>query len=131
MPAVVLDTRPQTEVACASLIQTDNKLFNKVMIVFTFLCEEAAGMGEHARTHLIPALLLLAEPPTAANGGPARPEQVAAASLDLLFATQQFVGRANSVAINIVHQLASLYEAKQRLFAATFRAVTMRRDRAP
>ena len=66
-------------------------------------------------------------PTDAASGEPARAEAVAAAALPLLFTVQQFVGRANSVAINLVHQLASLYEPKQRLFAATFRTVTMRR----
>ena len=122
-----MPTRP----ACA---QTDNKLFNKVMIVFAFLCDEAASMREHAFENLLPALLLLSEPPTAAPTGPAasagevaRPEVVAAQALPLLLAVQQFVGRVNSVAINLVHQLASLYEARQRLFAATFRAVTLRR----
>ena len=85
--------------------------------------------------NLLPALLLLSEPPTAAptsssSAGPvepARAEVIAAEALPLLLAVQQFVGRANSVAINLVHQLASLYEAKQRLFAATFRKVTLRR----
>ena len=126
-PVVMLDTTPHAEVACSSLVQTDNKLFNKVIIVFAFLCDEAAAMQEHARK-LLPALLLLGEAPTdATTGEPARAETIAASALPLLFTVQQFIGRANSVAINLVHQLASLYEPKQRLFAATFRTVTMRR----
>ena len=135
MGVVALDTTPRAEVACCSLVQTDNKLFNKVIVVFAFLCDEAASMREHAFANLLPALLLLSEPPTAAptsssSAGPvepARAEVIAAEALPLLLAVQQFVGRANSVAINLVHQLASLYEAKQRLFAATFRKVTLRR----
>jgi hypothetical protein len=126
MPVVVLDARPRADVACNAMVQTDNKLFNKVIIVFSFLCEEAAAMREHAQS-LLPALLLLAEPPSAANAEPARPEAIAAGALPLLFAVQQFVGRANAFSLNLVHQLASLYEPKQRLFAATFRTVTMRR----
>lgn len=122
---VVLDARPQPEVACSSLIQTDNKLFNKVILVFSFLCEEAATMQQHAQDHLVPALLLLAEQP--ANAPNARPETLATAAMPLLLAVHQFVSRINSVAINLIHQLASLYEPKQRLFAATFRNVTMRR----
>ena len=127
-PAIVLDTRPMPEVACNSLIQTDNKLFNKVIMVFAFLCDEvaldaaarvsapdpgptAARRAAHARRHLTPHAA----------------EQVAAAALPVLLAVHQFVGRANSLTINLVHQLASLYDVKQRLFAATFRAVTMRR----
>ena len=121
MPVCVLDTAPRAEVTCNSLVQTDNKLFNKVIIVFAFLCDEAAAMRERAQL-LLPALLLLAEPPVdAVTGEPARPEAIAASALPLLFSVQQFIGRANSVAINLVHQLASLYEPKQRLFAATFR----------
>ena len=138
-PPLALDARPRTEVACNALVQTDNKLFNKVIIVFTYLCEEASTMREHARDNLIPAILLLAEQPTtiaaaaeaaAAAGStadPVRPEAEAAAALPLLLSVQQFVTRANSVVMNLVHQLASLYTAQQRLFAATFRAVTMRR----
>ena len=122
---VALDATPRAEVACSSLVQTDNKLLNKVIIVFAFLCDEADAMREHARA-LLPALLLLAEPP-ASTGEPAKLEAIAAGALPLLFTVQQFVGRANAVAINLVHQLASLYEPKQRLFAATFRTVTMRR----
>ena len=49
-PVVMLDTTPHAEVACSSLVQTDNKLFNKVIIVFAFLCDEAAAMQEHARS---------------------------------------------------------------------------------
>ena len=64
---VVLDARPRVEVACNALVQTDNKLFNKVIIVFAYLCEEAATMRDHARNNLVPALLLLAEQPTTAH----------------------------------------------------------------
>lgn len=127
MPAISIDTSPRAEVTCNSLVQTDNKLFNKVIIVFAFLCDEAAAMRERAKL-LLPALLLLSEPPVdAVTGEPARAEAIAASALPLLFTVQQFIGRANSVAINLVHQLASLYDSKQRLFAATFRTVTMRR----
>ena len=66
MPPIVLDTTPRTEVAATSLIQTDNKLFNKVVLVFAYLCEEALSMRERARDHLVPALLLLAEQPAVA-----------------------------------------------------------------
>ena len=136
---IALDARPRTEIACNSLIQTDNKLFNKVIIIFTHLCEEAAMMREHARDRLVPSLLLLADQPATATAAielgvaspavaePPRPEAAASAALPVLLSVQQFVGRANSVVINLVHQLASLYAPQQRLFAATFRAVTMRR----
>ena len=126
MPVVVLDAVPRAEAVCSSLVQTDNKLFNKVVVVFAFLCDEAAAMAEHAHTLLLPATLLLAEAP-GGTGEAVRPEVLAARALPLLFALHQFVARANSLAINLTHQLASLYESKQRLFAATFKAVTMRR----
>ena len=58
---------------------------------------------------------------------PARPESTAAAALPMLFAMQQFVARANSLVINLLHQLASLYVAKQRQFSSTFKNVHLRR----
>ena len=122
---VSIDASPRSEVACASLLTTDNKLFNKVIIVFAFLCDEASALTEHVQM-LLPALLLLAEPPKVGSE-PARPEAFAAGALPLLFSVQQFVSRANSLSINLVHQIASLYEPRQRLFVSTFRTITMRR----
>jgi hypothetical protein len=49
------------------------------------------------------------------------------AALPLLLAVQQFSIRVNALAVNLIRQLASLYSPQQKLFAATFRAVTMRR----
>ena len=136
---VAIDATPRSEVACNSLVQTDNKLFNKVIIVFSYLCDEATALRDRARDHLRPALLLLADQralATAAVAGgvatatlaePPRPEVAANAALPLLLAVQQFSIRVNALAVNLIRQLASLYSPQQKLFAATFRAVTMRR----
>ena len=137
-PPVAIESQPRSEVACNSLVQTDNKLFNKVIIVFTYLCEEAFTLNERATVHLVPALLLLGEQPTTAQAAvdaalatpalaEARPEVVVSSALPLLLAVQQFVTRVNMLAVNLVRQLAALYSPQQRLFAATFRSVTMRR----
>ena len=136
---VALDSRPVCEVACNSLVQTDNKLFNKVIIVFSYLCDEATALRERARDHLLPALLLLADQPASASAAvecelcaaaladAPRPEVAAKAALPLLLAVQQFAGRVNALAVNLIRQLASLYSPQQKLFAATFKSVTMRR----
>ena len=136
---VAIDATPRSEVACNSLVQTDNKLFNKVIIVFSYLCDEATALRDRARDHLLPALLLLADQPAMASAAveagvaaaalaePPRPEVAANAALPLLLAVQQFSIRVNALAVNLIRQLASLYSPQQKLFAATFRAVTMRR----
>ena len=135
---VRLATVPRDEaVSLNSLIQTDNKLFNKVILIFAYLCDQVEILKQQAQAHFYAPLLLLAEgedlggegeapqarsrlPAPSAQSRPLtrraarslqatqRPEATAAALLPLLFAMQQFVARANSLAINLLHQLASL-----------------------
>lgn len=137
-PPVKLATVPRDEaVSLNSLIQTDNKLFNKVILIFAYLCDQVEILKQQAQAHFYGPLLLLAEgedlggegeapkarsrlPAPSAQSRPLtrraarslqatqRPEATAAALLPLLFAMQQFVARANSLAINLLHQLASL-----------------------
>ena len=57
-----LDCAPRAEVSLPSLVQTDNKLLNKVLLVCAYLCEEVTALSAHAREKLLPSLLLLAEP---------------------------------------------------------------------
>lgn len=129
MGPIALDCAPRAEVSLPSLVQTDNKLLNKVLLVCAYLCEEVTALSAHAREKLLPSLLLLAEPGGGGAPGGATPrlEAEAAAAMPLLLSLLQFVGRANSLTINVVHQLASLYASKQRLFASTFKKVHMRR----
>ena len=154
---VRLATVPRDEaVSLNSLIQTDNKLFNKVILIFAYLCNQVEILKQQAQAHFYAPLLLLAEgedlggegeapqarsrlPAPSAQSRPLtrraarslqatqRPEAMAAALLPLLFAMQQFVVRANSLCINLLHQLASLYVAKQRQFSSTFKNVHLRR----
>ena len=46
---VGLDAAPREGVALSSLIETDNKLFNKVLLIFTHLCDEVSALRQHAR----------------------------------------------------------------------------------
>ena len=127
MGVLRLDATPCAEVGLPSLVQTDNKLLNKVILVCAHLCEEVSTLSTHARDNLLPSLLLLSAPSADTSLLSSRPEAEAAAALPLLLSLLQFVNRSHSLTINIVHQLASLYSAKQRLFAATFKKVHMRR----
>ena len=105
-----------------SLVQTDNTLLNKMLIVLAYLCDEVCLMRAHAQLHLVPALLLLSE---TSNTIPRQPEAVAAGALPLLLAVQQFVSRANSATINLVHQLVSM--AQRCPLANTLPATNMHR----
>ena len=119
---IFLDGSPQEpDVGFPSLVQTDNKLLNKIILVFAHLCDEVDVLKARATAHLFPPLLLASE------ASETSPTAQAAQLLPVLLAVQQFVARANSLCINLLHQLASLYMAKSRLFAATFKSVHLRR----
>ena len=123
---VGLDAAPREGVALSSLIETDNKLFNKVLLIFTHLCDEVSALRQHARTHVFPPLLVLAE--EGPEAVPARRlEAEGAALLPMFLDLQIFVQRANALTINLLHQLASLYAGRQRLYISTFKAVRLRR----
>ena len=121
---VALDAAPREDASLATIVHTDNKLFNKVILIFAHLCIEAEALKTHARQHILPPLLVLNEETT---GPTTRPETEGAALLPLLFEMQVFMQRANALTINLLHQLASLYESKQRLYVSTFKAVKLRR----
>ena len=86
MGVVTLASACEEDVALPSLIQTDNKLLNKVMLVCAYLCEEVTTLTTHARDNLLPSLLLLAAPHPDPDAAQKRPEAEAAAALPLLFA---------------------------------------------
>ena len=59
---VRLATVPRDEaVSLNSLIQTDNKLFNKVILIFAYLCDQVEILKQQAQAHFYAPLLLLAE----------------------------------------------------------------------
>ena len=59
---VRLETAPRDEaVSLNSLIQTDNKLFNKVILIFAYLCDQVEILKQQAHAHFYTPLLLLAE----------------------------------------------------------------------
>ena len=101
---IFLDGSPQEpDVGFPSLVQTDNKLLNKIILVFAHLCDEVDVLKARATAHLFPPLLLASE------ASESSPTAQAAQLLPVLLAVQQFVARANSLCINLLHQLASLY----------------------
>lgn len=59
---IKLDTNPRTEsITLNSLVQTDNKLFNKVIMIFAYLCDQVATLKQQAQAHFFEPLLLAAE----------------------------------------------------------------------
>ena len=46
---VALDIQPYEQVPLVDLIHTDNKFFNKIIMAFAALCDEASEMERHAR----------------------------------------------------------------------------------
>ena len=70
---VKLETGPRDEtIALSSLVQTDNKLFNKVIMIFAYLCDQVAKLKQQAQVHFYMPLLLAAEGEDVTSDGEAK-----------------------------------------------------------
>lgn len=58
---MALDIQPYEQVPLVDLIKTDNKFFNKIIMAFASLCEEASEMERHARETFYQPLAIFGE----------------------------------------------------------------------
>ncbi|TMW66090.1 hypothetical protein Poli38472_003855 [Pythium oligandrum] len=107
------------------LIKTDNELFNKVMTVFAVLCDEISELKVTVEDNFYPALIMFGQ---AAHGNedevkPGEDEVFIGRMLPFFQDISNFVDRCNAITINMLHQLASLYQSFQKLWKSTFKLV--------
>eukprot|EP00742_Colponemidia_sp_Colp-10_P007056 GILJ01007574.1.p1 GENE.GILJ01007574.1~~GILJ01007574.1.p1 ORF type:complete len:1186 (+),score=205.74 GILJ01007574.1:74-3559(+) len=110
------------------LIKTENQVLNKVFIVFTAIASEIRELTQLAQNKFFGPLTMFGERPKSdtdetdgATDG--QGEIYIGRILPLLGEVRQFSARANSLAINLVHQLAALYHHDFKLYATTFKEV--------
>lgn len=107
------------------LIKTDNELFNKVLTVFSVLCDEISELKVTVEDNFYPALIMFGQ---AMHGEEAdvqagEDEVHIGRMLPFFQDISNFVDRCNAITINMIHQLASLYQSFQKLWKSTFKLV--------
>eukprot|EP01088_Endostelium_zonatum_P014541 TRINITY_DN3239_c0_g1_i1.p1 TRINITY_DN3239_c0_g1~~TRINITY_DN3239_c0_g1_i1.p1 ORF type:complete len:1217 (-),score=305.58 TRINITY_DN3239_c0_g1_i1:81-3731(-) len=123
-----LDIQPYEQTKILELIKTDNKLFDKVLIVFVSLCAEMRKLENEAREKYYAPLLIFGEEinPTAQLYGEGH-IQVKVAKLinPFLIQLSYFVNRCYVTIQNVIRQLASLYDSRREhnLYQSSFKGV--------
>ncbi|GLE08690.1 hypothetical protein PINS_up020053 [Pythium insidiosum] len=122
---VQLYLHPAERVDVQDMIKTDNELFNKVLTVFAVLCDEISELKVTVEDNFYPALIMFGQPQLGDDGEP-KPgdeELFIGRMLPFFQDVSNFVDRCNAITINMLHQLASLYQSFQKLWKSTFKLV--------
>jgi len=123
---VSLESKSREQTTLVELIKTDNKILNKVVLVFTNNCLEIKLMVEKAKNTFYAPLKMFG---TVLGGAATNSEGEAqiefAKSLPLLGQLSSFITRSYSLIKNIIHQMSALYNNNQRLYVTSFKNVHM------
>ncbi|RLN59422.1 hypothetical protein BBP00_00006505 [Phytophthora kernoviae] len=122
---IQLYLHPAERVDVQDLIKTDNELFNKVFTVFSVLCDEISELKVTVEDNFYPALIMFGQARHGEEGEVKGGEDEVHIGRMLAFFQDisNFVDRCNAITINMVHQLASLYQSFQKLWKSTFKLV--------
>ncbi|KAL3664094.1 hypothetical protein V7S43_010979 [Phytophthora oleae] len=122
---IQLYLHPAERVDVQDLIKTDNELFNKVLTVFSVLCDEISELKVTVEDNFYPALIMFGQArhgeEEEVKGG--EDEVHIGRMLAFFQDISNFVDRCNAITINMIHQLASLYQSFQKLWKSTFKLV--------
>ncbi|OQS00393.1 hypothetical protein THRCLA_05958, partial [Thraustotheca clavata] len=122
---IQMHLHPAERVDVQDLIRTDNELFNKVLTVFAVLCDEISELKVTVEDNFYPALIMFGQAKHG-DSSPVKPgedEVHIGRMLPFFQDISNFVDRCSLIAINLVHQLASLYQSYQKLWKSTFKHV--------
>ncbi|OQR85262.1 hypothetical protein ACHHYP_12029 [Achlya hypogyna] len=122
---IQMHLHPAERVDVQDLIRTDNELFNKVLTVFAVLCDEISELKVTVEDNFYPALIMFGQAKHGDNAPvkPGEDEVHIGRMLPFFQDISNFVDRCSLIAINLVHQLASLYQSYQKLWKSTFKHV--------
>ncbi|XP_066997257.2 WASH complex subunit 4 isoform X3 [Anabrus simplex] len=105
---ISLQFAPYEQTTLLQLIDTDNKVLNKVLTVFATLCAEAKYLEHEAKTRFYDTILFYGEGAEGSLQDGASQEMMSSLLLHLQ-ELSCFVKRCEQVAVQIVQQLAALY----------------------
>ncbi|KAF1793908.1 WASH complex subunit 7, C-terminal [Phytophthora cactorum] len=102
-----------------------NPVFNKVLTVFSVLCDEISELKVTVEDNFYPALIMFGQARHGEEGEVKGGEDEVHIGRMLAFFQDisNFVNRCNAITINMIHQLASLYQSFQKLWKSTFKLV--------
>eukprot|EP00005_Dracoamoeba_jomungandri_P006864 CAMPEP_0174266912 /NCGR_PEP_ID=MMETSP0439-20130205/31901_1 /TAXON_ID=0 /ORGANISM="Stereomyxa ramosa, Strain Chinc5" /LENGTH=1083 /DNA_ID=CAMNT_0015354161 /DNA_START=59 /DNA_END=3310 /DNA_ORIENTATION=+ len=121
MDPVALHLDPYEQTKVINMIKTDNKLFNKIMLVFASLCVELRKLSQEAKNKFLPPFLLFGEDEEPQEGEVQI--QIGRLIKPFLLDMSNFVNRCYLVIQNVVRQLGSLYHPSQKLYLASFKDI--------
>lgn len=106
---ISLQILPYEQSKLIDLINTDNKVLNKIITVISVLCCELKTLTHEAKTKLYDPLMLYDEGLGEKSLEEGKPEEYTGRMLPILQETSTFVQRSYEVIQHVIHQLASLY----------------------
>ncbi|XP_045597195.1 WASH complex subunit 4 [Procambarus clarkii] len=111
---VRLKMTPFEQPSLVQLIQSDNKLVNKVVLALSALSLEASELVDEARSQLYPPLVLYGS--GVGEGGETTGESQISLSriLPTLHQVECYVRRVQKVSRNMLHQMTSLYSSERK-----------------
>ncbi|KYQ93354.1 hypothetical protein DLAC_06026 [Tieghemostelium lacteum] len=118
---VSIHTKPSEQQDLIELINTSHKIFNKVMLVFSSLCNQARILKETAESKFYQPLTVFGEITGEASEGEVQIE--IGKILPFMIDLSGFVNRCYSLIRNIVSQFASIYSSQQNLFTQFFKNI--------
>lgn len=126
---VSVNLNPQERVLALELIQTEEHFLKKVLAVFAYLCDEIFELNEIAESKFFPTLLTFGVPLATQTDDEELPPGVAEEQMGRLLPLFQelsnFVNRCHDCAVNLVQQLAQLYNQRELLYQRTFKFVRL------
>jgi len=120
---ISLNTTPYEQTNIIHLINTENTLFNKVLLVFASLGKETNSLVKIAREKFYTPFLLFGQETNRETPDEGEAQQQIGRMLPFLQDLSNFVNRAYSVVRNYINQLASLYNVKEQLYQNSFKNV--------
>uniref|UniRef100_A0A3P8WCL7 WASH complex subunit 4 n=1 Tax=Cynoglossus semilaevis TaxID=244447 RepID=A0A3P8WCL7_CYNSE len=110
---IALKLIPYEQSSLLELIKTDNKVLNKVITVYAALCSEVKKLKNEAETKFYNGLLYYGEGGTYSGVVEGESQIQMGRFISFLQELSCFVSRCYEVVVNIVHQLAALYNSNK------------------
>ena len=113
---ITVHLQPHEKIEILDLVHTDNKEFDKIVIVLAHVCDEVEQLKMEAQEELYPAVAVFGDSPNSKDeedsvrlrNGLA--EKYMGTSLQFFQRVSNFAERCNELVVNLVQQLASLWQ---------------------
>ncbi|KAG0719759.1 WASH complex subunit 4 [Chionoecetes opilio] len=109
---------PFEHLSLVRLVQSGNKVVNKVVLALSALCLEASQLVEEARTQLYPAITIYGSGVSAEGEKTGESQTSLSRILPKLHHIACYVQRVQKVVRNIMHQMTSLYQPDRKTSGA-------------